>query len=91
MAKKSRKFKAHPGEVERLTALIEQKASEIARVLLWDVSDAGQTAGGAQRASFTRKNKPTGRGISSVKPKKKRDLNLLQRVNSAKHGSSWRG
>jgi len=90
MAKNSGTFKLHPGELERLTALIEQKANEIAHVLLWDVSDAEQTAEEAKRPAVSRKNRAKGRSIASVKPKKKRDLNRIQRINAAKRATTWR-
>ena len=80
-----------PGEIERLTALIEQKAEEIAHVLLWDVSDAEKMAEGSRRQPISRKNGPKGRAIATAKPKRKRELNRLQRVNAARRTSSWRG
>jgi hypothetical protein len=40
MTKRTRPIRRYPGELERLTTLIERKAKEIAEVLLWDVPDA---------------------------------------------------
>lgn len=40
MTKRTRPTPHYPGELERLTTLIERKAKEIAEVLLWDVPDA---------------------------------------------------
>jgi hypothetical protein len=91
MAKKVHSPKHHPGELARLTSLIERKAKEIAEVLLWDVADAEQSAEDPKRQAFFPKGgKLPARG-STAKPNKRRELKREQRVDASRRSSSWHG
>lgn len=85
MIKKSRPAKHYPGDLERLTALIETKAKDIARLLLRDVPDAEQKAEDRKPVGRAAKKRPGNTRPSTRKPDKKRDIKREQAISNWRH------
>jgi hypothetical protein len=85
MTKKSRPTKHYPGDLERLTVLIESRAKDIARLLLRDVPDAEQKAEDKKPVGRMPKRRPGNTRPSTRKPDKKREIKRTQAISMWRH------
>jgi hypothetical protein len=85
MTKKSRPVKHYPGELARLTVLIENRAKDIARLLLGDVPDAEQKAETKKPVGRMPKRRPGNTRPSTRKPDKKRNIQREQAISNWRH------
>jgi hypothetical protein len=85
MTKKSRPTLRYPGELERLTVLIEGKAREIAELLLRELPDAEREAEDAlPKARLAPRKRPNGPGAKR-RPDRKRDIKREQAISEWRH------
>jgi len=85
MTKKSRPTKHYPGDLERLTALIENRASHIAELLLREFPDAEQAAEDRKPADNMAKRKRGSGSAVKPKPDRKRDIKRVQAISIWHH------
>jgi len=85
MIKKSRPTKHYPGELQRLTVLIEGKAREIAEVLLRELPDAEQEAEATNRRARPTRTKPGAGRSAKRKPDRKRDIQRREAISAWQH------
>jgi hypothetical protein len=85
MIKKTRPTKHYPGELERLTALIEHRAQDIAHVLLHGLPDAEQWTEDARVQGRVRPAPRSKGSAAKPKPDKKRDIMRREAISEWRH------
>jgi hypothetical protein len=85
MIKKSRPTKHHPGELERMTVLIEGRAREIAELLLGKIPDAEQAAEATKPRARRPRRKTGAAPTAKPKPDRKRDIQRREAISAWRH------